>query len=75
MRFADDLTKVFEECNTMIVITVPELIHKVKEAIAGLGNIKVTPLSDVGPKEKSKQTTCQSQCLMFRSFQFFENGS
>ena len=37
----DDLHKVFKDCNTKVVITVPGLVSNVMEAKTGLQDIKV----------------------------------
>ena len=39
---SDDLHKMFKDCNTKLVITIPELSPKVKKAISGLQDIRVS---------------------------------
>ena len=44
---SDDLQKLFKESDTKYVITVPEVLEKVKEAINDIDNIKVRACADL----------------------------
>ena len=58
INLSDDLNKVFKDCNTKFVVTIPDLVPKVKEARAGLRDIKVIYIQVISVKT---HTRCKNE--------------